>query len=96
MHAQSGANGRLPSAGGWPPPPDPYNTDLVLAKDFRWTEVQRIELRLEAFNVFNHTQFGLISAASPIFYENIQASNFGQTLTANPGRVVQLGAKIYF
>jgi hypothetical protein len=72
------------------------NTDLVLAKDFRWTEVRRIELRLEAFNVFNHTQFGLISAASPIFYENIQASNFGQTLTANPGRVVQLGAKIYF
>jgi len=72
------------------------NTDLVLAKEIRWTEVRRIELRLEAFNVFNHTQFGLISAASPIYYENIQANTFGQTLTANPGRVVQLGAKIYF
>ena len=72
------------------------NTDLVLAKEFRWTETRRIELRLEAFNVFNHTQFGLISAASPVYFENIQASTFGQTLTAAPGRVVQLGAKIYF
>ncbi len=72
------------------------NTDLVLAKEFRYDETRRIELRLEAFNVFNHTQFNLINAAAPLNFENIQASTFGQTLTAAQGRVVQLGAKIYF
>jgi hypothetical protein len=72
------------------------NTDLVLAKQFRWTESRYAELRLEGFNVFNHTQFNLIGAAAPLNFENIQASTFGQTLTAGQGRVVQLGAKIYF
>jgi hypothetical protein len=72
------------------------NTDLILAKAFRWTETRRAELRLEAFNVFNHTQFNLIGAAAPINFENIQAGTFGQTLTAGQGRIVQLGAKIYF
>jgi hypothetical protein len=72
------------------------NTDLVLAKEFRYDEKRWIELRLEAFNVFNHTQFKLIGAAAPINFEDIQASTFGQTLTAAQGRVVQLGAKIYF
>jgi Carboxypeptidase regulatory-like domain len=72
------------------------NTDLVLAKDFRWTESRWLELRLEGFNVFNHTQFNLIGAAAPLNFEDIQAGTFGQTLTAAQGRVVQLGAKIYF
>ncbi len=72
------------------------NTDLVLAKDFRWTESRWLELRLEGFNVFNHAQFNLIGAAAPLNFEDIQASTFGQTLTAAQGRVVQLGAKIYF
>ena len=72
------------------------NTDLVLAKQFKWTEIRRIELRLEAFNVFNHTQFGLTGGAPGLNFENIQASTFGQTLTAGQGRIVQLGAKVYF
>jgi hypothetical protein len=72
------------------------NTDLVLAKQFKWTEVRRIELRLEAFNVFNHTQFRLNSAAAPLYFEDINSATFAQTLTAAEGRVVQLGAKIYF
>lgn len=72
------------------------NTDLVLAKQFKWIEVRRIELRLEAFNVFNHTQFGLAGPSPGLNFEDINSGTFGQTLIAAQGRVVQLGAKIYF
>lgn len=77
-------------------------TDLVLAKEFRWTEVRRIELRLEAFNVFNHTQFAFNGPSIGYNSTNIDSPTFAQTLTTQPltlqtvGRVVQLGAKIYF
>jgi hypothetical protein len=74
------------------------DTDLVLSKLITFTETKQIELRLEAFNVFNHTNFA--------FFQNITAwedfnaaSTFGRVTTYNPnaaGRVLQLGAKIYF
>lgn len=70
------------------------NTDLALAKEIRFSESRSIELRLEAFNAFNHTQFRFSS--SIISFSDINSGNFGRTLTAAPGRVVQLGAKIYF
>ena len=70
------------------------NTDMALAKQVRFSESRSIELRLEAFNAFNHTQFRFSS--SIISFSDINSSNFGRTLTAAPGRVVQLGAKIYF
>jgi len=70
------------------------NTDLALIKEVRFGEYRRIELRLESFNTFNHTQFRFNS--NIISFQNINSSNFGQVLTAAPGRIVQLGAKIYF
>jgi hypothetical protein len=77
-------------------------TDLVLSKSFRWTETRRVELRLEAFNVFNHTQFAFNTYGVGLNTTTINAVNFAETLTTQPnsgqtvGRVVQLGAKIYF
>jgi hypothetical protein len=78
-------------------------TDLVLAKEFRWTESRWVELRLEAFNVFNHTQFAFNAPNIGYNTQDIESGTFGQTLTtlgnngANiVGRVVQLGAKVYF
>ncbi len=75
--------------------PGVNNTDLALMKNIRFTESRSVQLRLEAFNVFNHTQFE--------FSQNITAwedlnspSTFGRVTTAALGRVVQLGAKIYF
>jgi hypothetical protein len=67
------------------------NTDLGLYKRFHYSERQArfVELRLEAFNVFNHTQFLAPST-------NVNSSLFGITQAAAPGRVIQLGAKIYF
>jgi len=70
------------------------NTDLALAKEVRFSESLSLELRLEAFNAFNHTQFRFSS--SIISFSDINSGNFGRSLTAAPGRVVQLGAKVYF
>ncbi len=70
------------------------NTDLALAKQVRFSESRSVELRLEAFNAFNHTQFRFSS--SIISFSDIASNNFGRTLTAAQGRVVQLGAKVYF
>lgn len=70
------------------------NTDLALMKELKLGEARRIELRLESFNVFNHTQFRFSSNIAS--FEDIQSGNFGRVSTAAPGRIVQLAAKIYF
>ena len=78
------------------------NTDLTLAKRiFLGKEEHRfIELRLEGYNVFNHTQFQTESTTVSFngtgVIGNINSSNFGRVLAALPGRTVQLGAKFYF
>jgi hypothetical protein len=65
------------------------NMDIVFAKDTRITESTRLELRFEAYNVFNHAQF-----FNPV--GDINASNFGQVVQAHNPRLIQLGAKFYF
>jgi Carboxypeptidase regulatory-like domain len=70
------------------------NTDLALTKELRLSENRSIELRLESFNTFNHTQFEFSSRIAS--FQDINSSTFGRVLTAAPGRVVQLGAKFYF
>jgi hypothetical protein len=54
-----------------------------------------IQLRLETFNVFNHTQF-LLSNSVTAFEDYNAASTFGRATAAYQGRVLQLGAKIHF
>ncbi|MDT8067349.1 MAG: carboxypeptidase regulatory-like domain-containing protein [Terriglobia bacterium] len=81
--------------------------DMSLFKNIKFTEARYIQLRLEAFNVFNHPNFygkelgyGLNSASgsTPMSYST--AGNFGQYTSTYSGtggpRVVQLGAKFYF
>jgi hypothetical protein len=52
-------------------------------------------MRLESFNTFNHTQFQF--ASTVLSFSDINSpSTFGRTLSAASGRVIQLGAKIYF
>ena len=70
-------------------------TDLALHK---WiplgSESRRLELRLEAFNVFNHAQFNNPDGS---FTDGIPPNGtFGRVLSAGPPRVVQLAAKVYF
>lgn len=63
--------------------------DLSLFKNLKLTESLGLQLRLEAFNVFNHTNFQDIDT-------NMFSSTFGQVLTTHNPRVLQLGAKFNF
>jgi len=66
------------------------NWTIGLYKDTNITESTKIELRLETFNTFNHTQF--TNPAS-----NINSpSTFGQVSAAQEPRLVQLAAKFIF
>jgi len=70
-------------------------TDLALVKLIKFSETRRVEMRLESFNTFNHTQF--LFASTVLSFADINSPNtFGRSLSAASGRVVQLGAKIYF
>ncbi|MGB7866602.1 MAG: TonB-dependent receptor, partial [Candidatus Sulfotelmatobacter sp.] len=68
------------------------NYDMALLKNVRLSESKSLQLRLEGFNVFNHAQFfGPQSVVG-----NIGSSSFGQVVSANPPRLVQLGVKFFF
>jgi hypothetical protein len=67
------------------------NTNVQISKNFPYMHDERhtIQLRLESYNVFNHTQF-----ANPD--GNFSDANFGQITSAAAGRQTQLAGKIYF
>lgn len=71
--------------------PGRFNTNLSIFKSFVLSESRgsKIELRVESFNVFNHTQWQNVSTS-------FTASNFGQVTSAFDPRVFQLGMKAYF
>jgi hypothetical protein len=66
------------------------STDVSLAKTWPFFEKWSVELRGEFFNVFNHANFGYPGT-------QIGTAQFGAVSnTLNPGRQVQLAAKIRF
>ena len=72
--------------------PGMNNFDMALLKNLRLTESKSLQLRLEAFNVFNHAQFFGPQAVDG----NIASATFGQVINAAAPRLVQLGAKFLF
>ncbi len=64
-------------------------TDLSLFKNIRINGNHTVQLRIEAFNLFNQVRFGLPvgSIGSPLF---------GVITTAGDGRIIQLGVKYSF
>ena len=68
------------------------NYDMALLKNVRLTESKSLQLRVEGFNAFNHTQFFGPQSVDG----NIGSSTFGRVVSANPPRLVQLGAKLVF
>jgi hypothetical protein len=86
------------------------NFDMGAAKNFRFGEIANLQIRVEGFNVFNHTQFGVdpntpgVGPGSIPVDNNVndQAqfgsanTNFGRVVSARPGRVIQLGGKFTF
>ncbi|MGH9387850.1 MAG: TonB-dependent receptor domain-containing protein [Vicinamibacterales bacterium] len=65
------------------------STDLSLFKNIDLAANQRIQIRIEAFNVFDQTRFNNPSGA-------IGTANFGRITAAADGRVVQFGIKYIF
>ncbi len=86
------------------------NFDFIFSKKTRLTETSNLELRFEAFNAFNHTQFGnFFPDGTPGVGLNLNQivrnadgtidpvrSTFGKFTNARESRVIQLGARIQF
>ncbi len=80
------------------------NLDVGLRKSFALpiTEESRLQLRVDAFNVFNHTNFGVSStpgAVGGLGVANIQNPNstqFGLISGAFSPRTLQVGLKVVF
>jgi len=64
-------------------------TDLSFFKSFAIAASQQVQLRVEAFNIFNQERFGQPNGT-------IGAPTFGQITSADDGRIVQLGVKFTF
>ncbi len=72
--------------------PGMANFDAALLKNVRFSDTHSLDLRFEAFNVFNHAQFFGAAAVNG----NISSPSFGQIVSANSPRVIQLGMKFHF
>jgi hypothetical protein len=68
------------------------NFDMTLIKNVRWYGSRTLQVRVEAFNVFNHPQFYGAGAVDG----NIASRTFGQIVSAAPPRLVQIAAKFGF
>lgn len=90
----------------------PINSwDMSLTKEFRFTEQAKIELRLDAFNAFNHTQFDAVNTTLNVtsftnstptnlpFDANgnlVNKNGFGAISSVRPPRNLQLSARFEF
>jgi Carboxypeptidase regulatory-like domain len=88
----------LPALGDWGtfphnglrgPGRDNWNVSLFKSFTLSESRGSRLELRLETFNTWNHTQFNAVDT-------NLGDSRFGQVTSAFDPRILQLGGKIYF
>jgi hypothetical protein len=70
--------------------PPTYRFDVSLMKNFHFTEVVRLQLRFETFNVFNHTNFRSFTST------NVTSASFGVVGVVRDPRTIQLGAKFTF
>jgi Carboxypeptidase regulatory-like domain/TonB-dependent Receptor Plug Domain len=64
-------------------------TDLSFFKNFAIAGSQQVQLRVEAFNIFNQERFGQPNGT-------LGSPTFGQITSADDGRIVQLGVKFTF
>ena len=70
--------------------PGYWNVDTALIKRIRFRERLGVELRLEAFNVFNHTNFSVPNSL------NIDDTDFGKINATFDPRILQLSWKFTF
>ena len=83
-----------------------WNADLSLAKNFNLTERVHFQLRAEAYNAFNHTEWGTVNTAitfnstGQIINLPSSANRFGfgalNGIRANSQRILQVAIKASF
>jgi hypothetical protein len=84
--------------------PPTKRVDFTMAKSFRLHEGVSLQLRAEAFNIFNHTNFRGLSTSRSIANQTscptpgvlVACSGFGTVISFRDPRVIQFGAKLYF
>jgi hypothetical protein len=69
--------------------PGYWNIDFSLGKNFSITEHTRLQFRLDAFNVLNHTNYTSFST-------DVNNSRFGKFTNTRGARVMQLNARFSF
>ena len=72
--------------------PGAQNYDMAVAKKLSLTESKSFLFRVEAFNVFNHTQFNGPGSVDG----DVGSSTFGSAISAAPPRILQGAAKFNF
>jgi hypothetical protein len=72
--------------------PGADNYDTAVAKKLSLTESKALLFRVEAFNVFNHTQFNGPASVDG----DIGSSTFGNAISAAPPRILQGAVKFNF
>ena len=70
--------------------PPTFRVDFTMSKNIRFGEHMRLQLRGEAFNVFNHTNFRSFAST------NVTSTLFGQIGTVRDQRTLQFGIKFSF
>jgi hypothetical protein len=69
--------------------PSYFATNLSLQRDFHFTENARLQIRAEAFNVFNRANFQAPGTA-------FGAANFGVITGTEDPRQLQFAVRLYF
>jgi len=70
--------------------PGRHNWNMALFKSFEFNERgSRLEIRIESFNTWNHTQFSNVSTS-------FSAGDFGKVTGVQDPRNLQLGLKLYY
>ncbi len=69
------------------------NFDVQMSKSVAlFRESQSLDIRVEAFNIFNHAQFYGPQSVEGV----VQDADFGQVVSAAPPRLVQIAVKLHF
>jgi Carboxypeptidase regulatory-like domain/TonB dependent receptor len=68
-----------------------FNIDSAMLKNIRIKENMRLQLRMEAFNMLNHTNF-----APGAQFQSITSTTFGQLTASFPARQIQFAARFEF
>ena len=71
--------------------PRQFNVNAALLKNINFTETLRVQLRMEAFNLFNNVNFFNNTQLA-----NVTSATFGQITSAGAARQVQFAARFEF